>query len=171
MPQISKRKAHLQKISHLRSEGKRQKLDKDTKTKSALLAQQIREEDFRDDEEESCLENVELGKQGEISGEIKENPQQMMSLKWTSGAGAYLRGTRGCGSASTDKRQKRHGRELEAEVSKCKSIPEIFGTAKSVTLGVTGEARSEAGMRSSKPPSEARTPVIWRRHPYSSNLP
>ena len=51
MPRTSKRKAHLQQISHLGNESKRQKLDKDTKTKSALLAQQMRDEDFWDEYE------------------------------------------------------------------------------------------------------------------------
>ena len=148
MPQISKRKAQLQQISLLRNENKRRKLDHDTKTKSALLAQ-IRDEDFWDEyesfnsesssdesssdqfstsesesEKESCLGNVEVG---EKSKETEDKSQQMMGLKWTTSAGAYLRGTRGCGSASTDKRRIRHRRELEAEASKCKSIPEMFG--------------------------------------------
>ena len=47
MPRISKKKAHLQQISHLQEEDKWQKLDKDTKTKSALIAQ----EDFWDEYE------------------------------------------------------------------------------------------------------------------------
>ena len=45
MPQTSKKKTQLQQISLLRNKNKRQKLNHDTKTKSALLAQ-IRDEDF-----------------------------------------------------------------------------------------------------------------------------
>ena len=67
------------------------------------------------------------GKERKTLKEVKEKPQQMTDLKWQPGAGAYLQSTRGCGSASTDKCQKRHRRELEAEASKCRSIPEMFG--------------------------------------------
>ena len=51
MLRINKKKAHLQQISHLRNKSKRQKLDKNTKTKSAFLAQQMRDEDFWDEYE------------------------------------------------------------------------------------------------------------------------
>ena len=168
MPQISKRKAHLHRISDLRNEGKRRKFDKDTETKSAFLAQQIRDKDLWDEyksfnsesssdefssdhfstdesesEEKSCLKNLELDK------EIKEKPQQMMNLKWTTGAGAYLRGTRGCGSASTNKRLKRHRQELEAEVSKCKSIPEMFNMQRQIIPVKQPKTKTEIRIQSS----------------------
>ena len=58
MPRVSKRKAHLQQISYLRNEGKRRKLHKDIRTKSTLLNQQIRDEDFWDEYESSILESM-----------------------------------------------------------------------------------------------------------------
>lgn len=138
----------MQQISYLQNEGKQQKLHKDTKTKSTLLIQQIRDEDFWDEykssiiesssdksssdesnsdqfstdesgtEKDSCLRS---GKQGEISKKAKKKLQQMTNLKWQPGAEAYLWGARGCGSTSTDKRQKKHRQELEAKASKCRS--------------------------------------------------
>ena len=175
MPRVSKRKAHLQQISYLQNKGKRRKLHKDTRTKFILLNQQIRDEDFWDEYESSILESssdessfdefnsdqfstdesgteedlcLRSGKQGEISKEVREKLQQMTDLKWQPGAGTYLQSTRGCGSASTDKRQKRHRQKLEAEASKCRSIPEMFSVQRQ-TVPVKEPTRVEIQIQTS----------------------
>lgn len=147
MPRHSKRKAQLQKIYDSRREdNKRQKLDRNTELASLLRTRRVEDEDNWDEyenfgsesssdesgldggsDEESDLDNVALDKPGEKNVEegIKV-PQDVMSLKWTPGAGAHLRGLRGQGSASTEKRDRQRKRELAVEASQSRSILEMF---------------------------------------------
>lgn len=144
MPPVSKRKAHSKRISELGCKAKRQKLERETGTRSRFLIQQRRDEDNRDEYEsygsepgsdksssdeqssdESDLEGEEKGKKkGNAESEMSRH---VMNLSWTPGAGTHLRGTRGCGSASTDKCQWRHKRELAVQASQSRSILEMFG--------------------------------------------
>ena len=177
MPRLNKRKAQLQRISQLRDEGfKRHKRENDDiKTKSVRLAQIIQDEDFWDeyesfglgsssdesssDESGADLDSDELESEGEtclesvkIPKEIKETSLQpaVASLKWMPGAGEYLRGIRGCGSASTDKRQKRHRQELAAEASKCRSIPEMFEMQQQLVVPAKQKTKAEIQIQASQ---------------------
>lgn len=52
--------------------------------------------------------------------------KQNVKLAWKKGAGDYLRGVRGCGSSATDKRRKRHERDLAKDASETRSIVDMF---------------------------------------------
>ena len=45
---------------------------------------------------------------------------------WSTDAGGYLRGVRGCGSSATEKRERRKKRELEKSASHTRSITDMF---------------------------------------------
>ena len=47
---------------------------------------------------------------------------------WKDNAGRYLRGVRGCGSSTTEKRERQRKRELEKSASTTRSIVDMFLT-------------------------------------------
>lgn len=70
--------------------------------------------------------NIREGLGDDKEGAQLEIEERTFEPKWTSDAGSYLQGVRGCGSSAVDKREKRRKKYLEKSASHTMSITEMF---------------------------------------------
>jgi hypothetical protein len=107
-------------------------------------------EDFSDDSSISDSDTVDEGSEGNITDSDDDTPadaadesapipESHITLHWNDEAGKDIRGTRGTGSKSTEKRARRHQRELEKAASQSYSIVGLFERQRS--LGLSMEAQ------------------------------